>query len=95
MLILRLTDCLTPFDTNAIALMEVGVVGGEAEGFWVVSSPTAEWVPGVMFRVCKVFQCADGRFGWEDRTLWPQFYSFGFHYICCIPWQPAAASDPL
>ena len=94
-LMLRLTDCLTPFDTNVIASTEVGVAGGEAEGFWVVSSPNAEWVPGVMFGVREVFQRADGRFGWEDRTLWPQFYSFGFHYICCIPQQPAVASNPL
>jgi hypothetical protein len=93
----RLTGDLNAFDAKAIAVTPFRVAGGEAEGYWVISSPNTYWVPTVMIGVREVFLRADGRFAWEDRTLWPQFYSFGFHYIACIPRKPhdPSGKNPL
>ena len=68
---------------------------GDAGGYWVVSSPNATWIPEIKWGVQEVYQRADGRFAWEDRTLWPQMYAHRFEYICCIPRQPEDPADPL
>jgi hypothetical protein len=73
--------------------MPFRVAGGEVEGYWVILSLNTYWVPTVMIGVHEVFLCADGCFACEDQTLWPQFYSFGFHYIACIPCKPHDPSE--
>jgi hypothetical protein len=89
----RLTGDLNAFNAKAIVVMPFRVAGGEAEGYWVISSLNMYWVPTVMIGVREVFLRADGCLAWEDRTLWPQFYSFGFHYIACIPHKPHDPSE--
>ncbi|KAG6914570.1 hypothetical protein DXG01_016574, partial [Tephrocybe rancida] len=60
----------------------------------MILSPNAYWVPKVYLWKREVFVRRDGRFGYNDRTLWPQYYSLSFEYLACIPWKPKDANDP-
>ncbi|KAG6836231.1 hypothetical protein H0H93_010036 [Arthromyces matolae] len=61
----------------------------------LILSPNALWIPKVYLWKREVYVRSDGRFGFDDRTLWPQYYSYGFEYICCIPRQPEDVNDEL
>lgn len=87
------TASLNPFDANVIAVSDRPVKG--QDGYWVISSPNAEWIPEVKWGARSVFRRADGRFGYEDRTLWPQYYADRFETMCCIPREPEDPEDPL
>ncbi|RDB15391.1 hypothetical protein Hypma_004633 [Hypsizygus marmoreus] len=84
-----------PLDALYICSLDLCVGPGGEEGRWVVSTPNATWLPKVKLGIRKVYLRADGRFGLEDRSIWPQFYSLGFEYIICIPRKPDNANDPM
>ncbi|RDB23170.1 hypothetical protein Hypma_009677 [Hypsizygus marmoreus] len=84
---------LGPFDAQVICDMDLG--GTDETGRRIISSPNALWLPMMKPWARKVYLRADGRFGMEDRTLWPQFYCYGFDYIICIPRKPSDPNDPL
>lgn len=86
---------LNPYDARVLAVVDHPISGKEENGYWVVSSPNGEWVPELRPGVRSVYQRADGRFGFEDWSLWPQHYATRFEYICCIPRQPEDPDDPL
>lgn len=82
---------LNPYDARVLAVLD-HAIGGK---YWVVSSPNAEWVPELRLGARGIYQRADGRFGFKDRSLWPQHYASRFEYICCIPRQPEDPEDTL
>lgn len=49
------------------------------------------WVPHPPQPICRLFVRADGRFGYNDPTLWPQVARPGSEYLACIQ-KPRADS---
>ncbi|RDB20396.1 hypothetical protein Hypma_012500 [Hypsizygus marmoreus] len=86
-------DKVGPFDAQVICDMDLG--GTKETGRRIISSPNAYWIPKLKAGPRKVYPRADGRFAMEDRSLWPQYYSYGFDYIICIPRKPSDPNDPL
>lgn len=51
---------------------------------WVLSSPNTHWVPTPPCARRKILLREDGRFGFDDHTLWPQVLQPHFEYLACI-----------
>ncbi|KAF9455492.1 hypothetical protein BDZ94DRAFT_709070 [Collybia nuda] len=86
---------LNPYDARVLAVLDRPIGGKDEDGYWVMSSPNALWVPELRWGIRSVYQRLDGRFGYEDRSLWPQHYCAHFEYICCIPRRPEDPKEPL
>ncbi|KAF6744039.1 hypothetical protein DFP72DRAFT_757622, partial [Ephemerocybe angulata] len=53
--------------------------------FWVITSPNEKFivVPPIGQRVVRAL--ADGHYGFDDRSRYPQFYTSKTEYFACIP----------
>ncbi|KAG6849562.1 hypothetical protein H0H93_007407 [Arthromyces matolae] len=81
-----------PFDAELIAELPAH---GTPDNKVLILTPNAAWIPKVYLWRREVYVRKDGRFGFDDRTLWPQYYAYAFDYLCCIPRQPEDPKDPL
>jgi hypothetical protein len=86
-------------DANVLSVLDIVVEDGEigsATGiakrpqskertFWVVTSPNAEYIPFVVIGIRHVKARRDGRYGLDDRTQHPQYFTEDFYWMCCIP----------
>ncbi|KAF8065224.1 hypothetical protein FPV67DRAFT_1671500 [Lyophyllum atratum] len=85
---------LGPFD--ALAIADHGErVDPENPSRWALTSPNVEWVPRVLRDVAVISRKADGRFGYHDRSNWPQICCEGWEWMACIPRRPKDPNDPL
>ena len=80
--------------TDAEAIAELPSHSNKSKSV-TISSPNTLWVPKVYAWERRVRARKDGRFGWDDRTLWPQYVVPGFEYLACIPRNPENPSHPL
>ncbi|RDB30786.1 hypothetical protein Hypma_005864 [Hypsizygus marmoreus] len=68
--------------------------GGSLQ-YWAVTTPNSDMIPKVVLGGRMIRARKDGRYGLEDRTIHPQYYSTRFEYICCIPQRPADPKHSL
>ena len=50
-----------------------------------MSSPNANWCPGIGTLKCPVSVRYDGTFGWDDPVCWPQNHDADAPHLPCIP----------
>ncbi|KAF6746815.1 hypothetical protein DFP72DRAFT_747227, partial [Ephemerocybe angulata] len=62
--------------------------------FWVITSPNERYIvwPPLGHRVVRAL--ADGHYGYDDRSRYPQFYTSKAEYMMCIP-RYCAELEPL
>ncbi|KAF6755058.1 hypothetical protein DFP72DRAFT_848005 [Ephemerocybe angulata] len=62
--------------------------------FWVITSPNQRYIvwPPLGHRVVRAL--ADGHYGYDDRSRYPQFYTSKAEYMMCIP-RYCAELEPL
>ena len=61
----------------------------------VITSPNSPVIPLPPWKERKVYARADQRFGHDDFTLWPQFFSREHQHLAAIPSRPLTSSDPF
>jgi hypothetical protein len=62
---------------------------------WVVTSPNQDFVPEFKLGHTQVYLRADGRYGQDDATLWPQPYHDKYPHLTAIPRKPTDAHTNL
>ncbi|KAH6860607.1 hypothetical protein BKA70DRAFT_1455464 [Coprinopsis sp. MPI-PUGE-AT-0042] len=53
--------------------------------FWVVTSPNEYYIPFVVIGIRHVKAWRDGRYGLDDCTQHPQYFTEDFYWMSCIP----------
>lgn len=66
-----------------------------AKNEWVITTPNQEAIPLPPWGVRNVRLRADMRFGLDDPTLWPQFYTLDFPHLAAIPRKPRDSNNFL
>ncbi|KAH6866009.1 hypothetical protein BKA70DRAFT_1455010 [Coprinopsis sp. MPI-PUGE-AT-0042] len=93
------TDDWLATDANVLCVLDIEVEDGEtgsATGiikrppsdertFWVVTSPNEYYIPFVVIGIRHVKARRDGRYGLDDRTQHPQYFTEDFYWMSCIP----------
>ncbi|KAG6914184.1 hypothetical protein DXG01_001909 [Tephrocybe rancida] len=89
--------CLDLIKTPYLHMDDPGIGPFDAVGgkIMTILSPNALWLPKVYLWKREVYLRDDGRFGYDDRMLWPQYYSYACEYFCCIPRCPEDTKDSL
>ncbi|KAH6904760.1 hypothetical protein BKA70DRAFT_1431658 [Coprinopsis sp. MPI-PUGE-AT-0042] len=86
-------------DATVLCVLDIVVEDGETgsatgiikrpvsseRAFWVVTSPNEYFIPFVVIGVRHVKARRDGRYGLDDRTQHPQYFTEDFYWMCCIP----------
>ena len=61
----------------------------------VITSPNSDYIPLPPWHSHDVRVRSNQRFGHDDFTLWPQFYTRKYDYLTAIPLKPKDSQDPL
>lgn len=65
---------------------------------YIITSPNMTWIPDISKALLDVRLHDDGKFGYHDFTLWPQFYypeTRHYAFIRCRPSESDLASHPF
>ena len=66
---------------------------GDREGWKIITTPNADWIPQPYFLYRDVRLRQDGFLAHEDPILWPQLYNENLPYLACVSFDGSGDPD--